>query len=300
MRHARAIARALCLIAVVMVMRPACAQAWLAEKGELGFTATYNDVFNTKHYLPNGDELDAGHTRTKTIGLAVAWSPSNRFMLTARLPYVMTQYHGEHPHPGSEVDDEHTHATVTDLRVELHYQAFEAPFAFAPYVATVVPVRDYAVFGHAAPGRGLAEQWLGFFAGKSLEPLLPGAYLQLHYSYAFVQEVVGIAHDRSNADLELGYFLTPAWVLQAIGSWQWTHGGIDVPIPPSNPLYPHHDQLADDEFLNVGAGIVWFAGDRTSAYLNYTTSVRGRNGHKLGQGLNLGLGYRPRGFGNSY
>ncbi|MFO1375766.1 MAG: hypothetical protein U1F14_01995 [Steroidobacteraceae bacterium] len=281
------------LVLLCATVADARAQAWLPEQGEWSYTLSYNDIFNKKHYLPDGSEVDVGHTRSKTVGLSVTWAPTDRLMLAAGIPFVRTEYHGPRPHVGTDVDDGHGQSTVTDLRLELHWQALRAPLALAPYVAAVIPTHDYEVLGHAAPGRGLHEYWVGFFAGKSLDAWLPRTYVQVRCNYAFVQEVVGIAHDRSNLDVELGYFFNPRLAVQAIGSWQWTHGGIDVPVPPSHPLYRYHDQLADDEFLNVGGGVVWFATAAASFYVNYTTSVRGRNGHKLDQGLNWGITYRP-------
>ena len=47
------------------------------------------------------------------------------------------------------------------------------------------------------------------------------------------------------------------WNLSAYGSWQWTHGGIDVPIPRTDPLFAFHDRLAADEFFNLGIGTGW-------------------------------------------
>lgn len=280
------------LVLLFATAADARAQAWLPDRGEWSYTLSYNDIFNKKHYLPDGGEVDVGHTRSKTLGLSVSYAPTDRLLLVAGLPWVHTDFHGERPHPDSHVD-EHGASTITDLRLEVHWQAIRGPFALAPYVAAVIPTHDYPVLGHAAPGRGLQEYWLGFFAGQSLDAWIPRTYVQLRGNYAFVQEVVGIAHDRSNLDVELGYFFNPRLAVQAIGSWQWTHGGIDVPVPPSHPLYPYHDQLADDEFLNVGGGVVWFATAATSLYVNYMTSVRGRNGHKLDQGLTWGFSYRP-------
>jgi outer membrane receptor protein involved in Fe transport len=139
----------------------------------------------------------------------------------------------------------------------------------------------------------LNEFAVGFWTGTALADWLPGSYVQLRYSYAFVQRVAGISHNHSNVDLETGYFLTPQWLVQASGSWQWTHGGIDIPVPPTSPLFPYHDQLADAEFFNLSGGLVWFASARTSVFFNYTQSLRGSDAHKVDQSVTLGLGYRP-------
>ena len=148
------------------------AQAWLPAKGSFGTAFTYNNVLNQKHYSPDGDEVDAGHTRSEAYGLSVAYSPTDKILLTAGIPYVRTRYWGDRPHPG-EIDNGDQHSTFTDLRLSVHYQALLEPFALAPYIAFVAPVKDYETLGHSAPGRGLNETWLGFWIGKNVSDWVP-------------------------------------------------------------------------------------------------------------------------------
>lgn len=270
----------------------ATAQAWLPEKGSFALNLDYADALSKKHYLPDGEEVDVGHTLSQTMALTASYAVSDRVSLMASLPWVRTRYTGERPHP-AEVDDGQAHSTVTDLYLAAHFQLALDPVAIAPYVAALVPTHDYATLGHAAPGRGLHEYWLGLYAGKSLHPWIPRTYVQARYNYAFVEEVAGIGHDRSNADLEAGYFLNERVSIRALVNWQKTHGGIDVPIPPSNPLYPYHDQLGAEGHLNVGGGASWTMNDRFGIYCSYMQSIRGENGHKLDRGLSLGVSYVP-------
>lgn len=188
------------------------------------------------------------------------------------------------------------HGSITDIHLALHYQAVEEPFAFAPYTAIVIPLRDYETLGHAAHGRGLEEFWLGFYAGKSLDPWIRGTYIQARYNYAFVEKVAGISHDRSNADLEIGWFMTPEWSIRALFSAVETHGGIPVPIPPTHPLFEFHDQLAAESLRNVGAGLSWSISDSADVYVLYSQSVRGKSAHKLDHGVTLGFGYSIAGL----
>ena len=87
------------------------AQAWLPAKGSFSAAFTYNNVLNLKHYTPEGDEVDAGHTRSATYGLNFAYSPTEKLMLVAGLPYVTTRYWGDRPHPG-EIDNGQDHSTL--------------------------------------------------------------------------------------------------------------------------------------------------------------------------------------------
>jgi hypothetical protein len=286
--------QSMCKIAALcMLLLPsfAVAQAWLPDRGTLGTSFVHNDIENNDHFLPDGDEIDVGHTRSFSDSLTVAYSPSDRWLLSVGVPYVRSRYHGDHPHAGTHIDDGTYRGTFTDLRAELHYQALEEPFAFAPYVALVVPMHDYPTLGHAAPGRHVGERWIGFFVGKSLDRWIPRTYIQGRYSFAFVQKVADVSHNRSNAELEIGYFLNSRWSVRALASWQRTHGGIDVPVPPTNRYYPYHDRLAAERYFQAGGGVAFGWSENSSVYLLYKTALSGANGHRLNNGFTLGFSY---------
>jgi hypothetical protein len=266
---------------------PVLAQAWLPTRGTLDSSVGYTNVLNRKHYLPDGSQADAGTTRIQTMAFKFQYGLSDRWTLSGGLPFVSSKYSGSRPHPG-HVDDGDPNQTFTDWRLGLHYQLTEGPIALAPYLQYSAPIKSYPVLGHAAPGRGLEELWAGFFAGRDLDRWLPRSYAQLRYNYAFVEKVVGVAHDRTNIEAELGYRASARWTLRAVLLWQQTHGGIDVPIPPSDPLFPYHDQLADESFTILGAGTSWAVSSRASIYLLGMHSVRGRNGHKVDRSISVG------------
>lgn len=268
------------------------AQAWLSEKGTLSYTLGYGDVFNKKHYLPDGGELDVGHTRVKSLAVSFTYALTDRLALSAGIPLVSSEYHGERPHVETAIDDSDYHTTLTDFSVELRFQAFAEPWALAPYVALAVPSHSYETLGHAAPGQGLMRYAAGFFAGKSLDPWIPRTYLHGRYGYTYLEPVAGIEHARSNLDLEIGYFVTPRLAVRALGLWQEAHGGIDVPVPRTDPLYPYHDQLGAESFVNVGGGASFSLTATVDVYATYLTSVRGRNGHKLDDGFGVGVSVR--------
>lgn len=280
--------------AICLACAPAVshAQAWLPEKGTLVFSVDYTEMLNKKHYTASGDEVDVGHTDTQVLSISALYGLTDRFTLKAGLPYIKTRYRG----PGlgghdTEIDDGTWHGTFTDLQVSLHYQATAGAVAFAPYVGAIIPTHDYVTLGHAAPGRGVDEYWLGFYLGTSLNEWIPRSYVQTRYNYAFVEKVAGISHDRHNVDLEIGYFLNPDWSVRVLGSWQDTDGGIDVPVPPSSPLFPYHDVLASASFLNVGGGVSWTINDRMAAYGLYMQALHGKNAHKVDHRVSVGISY---------
>lgn len=268
------------------------AQAWLPAKGSSSYAFDYTSVLNKKHYTSTGGEVDVGHTSSETLSIGVSYSPSDRVQISAALPYANTRYIG----PGggghhTPQDNGNWHGTFTDLQLSVHYQLADGPLAFAPYIGLVIPTNNYEFFGHSAPGRRLDEYWVGFYTAASLNDWLPRTYVQLRGNYAFVEKVQDIAHDRSNASLEIGHFLNDAWSLRALVTRVWTHGGIDVPVPVTSPLFPNHDRLAAEEMLNVGAGVSWSLNERMNLYGLYMQAIEGENAHKVDHRVSVGMSY---------
>ena len=278
--------------ALAFVSFGAGAQAWLPEKGSFSLSLDYTNILNKKHFTSVGKEIDAGHTDLQITTLSASYSPTDRIEISASLPMVTSRYRG----PGlgghdTENDNGLWHATATDLQLAVHFQVTDGPIGFAPYIGAVIPTHDYTTFGHSAPGRELDEYWLGFNTAASLNEWIPRTYVQVRYNFAFVEPVQGITHDRSNANLEIGYFLNQSLSFRALGSWQWTHGGINVPVALTSPLFPDHDRLAAEEFFNVGLGSTWSINDRISVYGLYMHALSGTNAHKVDHRVSVGVTY---------
>jgi hypothetical protein len=276
------------------------AQAWLPSAHETSAGVAYTDTFDTKHVTSAGQEIDAGHICYYTYTFAAAYSPTDRIMLNASVPLIRSVYHGAYPHP-TTTDDGSYHSTFTDLRVEAHYQLMLHPIAIAPYVAYSFPTHSYSIMGHAAPGRGLDETWLGAAIGISLDRWIPNSFLTSRFTYAVVEHVQGISHDKENIEASAGYYLTPYLSVEGLYQWQRTIGGLQFPGPPSetSPLFPYHDQLAATDFTNAGLGASWSYSDSSTFSAAYLEGLTGRNGHKLGREFSIAysygfFGFRPR------
>jgi hypothetical protein len=279
------------------------AQAWLAPKGEASFGAAYQNIYTRYHLFSEGEEFDGGRIRMNMAVFGLTYSFTDRLAASASVPYVSARYEGTRPHAAS-VDDGSYHSGFTDLRLDVRYNLLREPAMVTPFVSAIIPTRDYPTFAHAAPSSGLEQYLVGVSMGRRLDPILEAGFAQLRYSYAFAEEVLGVSHDRSNVDLEVGYFLTPSLGISAIGSYQKTHGGIELPLPGTpaaaafqgTPYYVHHDQLAQSNFLNVG-GIVSYALTGTvDVFASYQTMVWGRSVHAIQPGLAIGMswGFSPR------
>jgi hypothetical protein len=282
---------------------PARGQAWLAPKGEASFSFGYGDVFVNKHYLGTADnpgdnvETDYGHIRSQNFGIALSYGLTDRLAVSVGIPFIVTKYYGT---PGQNffphtipIDDGHYHGTFQDYRFDLAYQAFNGPIAVAPFVAAVIPSHAYTSFAHAAPGLDLRAYLLGASVGGRLDQLLPGSYVEVTYSYAFVQRLMGIRHDRSDGFLELGYFLTPSLAARGIASGHYTHGGVAFENPQTTPpeLFPIHDRIDKDSGIDLGGGLSYTLTGATTLSVSYLTQVQGRGGHKIKDALSLGVSY---------
>jgi hypothetical protein len=152
-----------------------------------------------------------------------------------------------------------------------------------------------------------------------LDRLVPGAFVQGRYSYGFVEPVndlsdIRLNGNRSNADLEVGYFVTPGLRVFLLGSGQLTHGGIDfipggpddfwpstmelVSTPEGAHAFRNHDRIDRFNYLNVGGGASVAFTDNVDLFGSYMWTATARNGHALSRALSLGLSVgfgRPRG-----
>jgi hypothetical protein len=290
--------RRLALSAGILWATTSHAQAWLPDGGTTSFGVSYTNTLDKKHTTATGFEVDVGHIRTINYGFAAAYSPSDRLMFAASLPLVQSRYYGPDPHP-TTTDDGDYHSTFTDLRTEVHYQLLlNDVFALAPYAAYVLPTHNYSVLGHAAPGRGLDELWMGLSAGLSMDKWIPRAYATATLTYAVVEHVQGISHDKENIEGSVGWFATPNLSVQAFVNWQKTLGGIDFTAPPNpaDPIFPYHDQLAAAGYTNVGVGGSWDYSDRSTFSLAYSEGLHGVNTHLIDHSISLIYSYGFFGF----
>lgn len=296
-------------VIVALAAAPIRAQAWLPPKGEATFSLGYGSVFVNKHYLGSLDnpgdsvESDYGHIRSQSVGLGFSYGVADSLAVAVGLPFVDSKFYGGGNLPAhclplgsnckNPVDDGHYHGTVQDYRVDVSYQAWNGIVAVAPFVAAVIPSHSYTSFAHSAPGRDLHEYLLGVSSGTRLDRLVAGSYVELTYSYAFVERVMNIRHDRSDFALEVGYYLTPSLGMRGIGTGTYTHGGVAFESPESTPLdlFPVHDQIAKTSGISVGGGLTYTLTGATTLYASYLTQVQGRGGHKIKDSFSFGMSY---------
>jgi hypothetical protein len=288
-------------ITLAVFAAPARAQAWLPAQGEGSVSLLFQDVLAKNHYFGTTPE-DLGRIRAETPVLDVTYGVTDKIAVSVSLPVVTSKYTGDAPHPQplypgvNRLDDGRYHTTVQDFRFNVRYNILKKRgLALTPFVGSIVPSHHYEIFAHAAPGRDLNELSFGLSAAKVFESHVPGVFVQATYSYGIAQQVLDIPHNHSNLNLELGYFVTPKLRVIGLSSGQITHGGIDdsFALGLDPVLFPVHDQISRDDFLDLGGGITYALSEKVDVFgsMIHALGAAQRNAHQLDRGLTVGLSW---------
>jgi len=278
------------------------AQAWLAPKGEGTVTVSYQNTFSPDHLDINGKAFDKGSIALHSVIVDTDYSLTYKLALRVVLPYMFGKYTGLVPH-SLPVDDGAYHSTFQDFTADLRYNVSQRPVVFTPFVRLVLPSHGYEQFAHAAVGRDVREFHAGINLGRRLDPILPKAFLQAQYSYAFVQRILDISPNRSNVAAQMGYYLTPRLSLLALMQWSHTYRGLDVDfsIPNHSNLtddeFLHHDQIGKIRLLDAGVGVSFAVNRKMEMDASWGRTVSGANSHFHASVLTLAI---SRTFGTKY
>jgi hypothetical protein len=282
---------------VAVAAAPARAQAWLPSQGEVSLAFVFSDSFVDEHDL-NGRRDRNSDIFTRSMLADVTFGVRDNLAISVALPIVSGKYvnQGTPPHPTIQ-DDGKYHTTLTDLRVDVRYNAFNRRnLVVTPFVTTVTPSHGYEYFAHAAPGRRVHELQMGAYVGSTIDGLLPGMFVQGRYGYGFQEKFLDFSHNRSLFSVESGYFATPDVRVFGMVSGQVTHGGLDLFVG-ANRVWPdaqwrNHDRITRENFVTAGAGIGWTVNDVIDVFGSYSRMVSARNTHVLNRGLQFGASIR--------
>jgi hypothetical protein len=237
-------------------------QAWLAPRGEASLSLGFAHLFATEHRDYQGNPAAPGSMLWNNVVADLTYSITDRFAVRVNLPFVISKYDGQYPHPvipGREnLDDGAWRGTFQDFLTEVRFRATTGAIAVTPFASLSVPSHYYEYYGHPAAGGKLVEGQIGVAAARLLDPLLPNAYVQLRYMFGMPEKVLGISHDRSQLSFDLGYLLGSAFTVRALGVWQKTHGGWQEPIdwpPPTSPEFQVHDQVRRADYFRLGGAV---------------------------------------------
>ena len=286
------------LCAFVLIPSAIEAQAWLSPKGEGTVSLSYQNQYVADHVFENGDAHDIGHIYSQALTLDVDYSLTSNLAVRVAVPFIAGKYDGPYPHQ-LPMDNGTYHSTFQDFTTDIRYRLTKRGTAVTPFFRAVIPSNSYTYFAHSAAGRDQREYHLGANFGRRLNPLIPNAYIQAQYSYAFVERVLGIAPNRSNIEAQVGYFLNPRISLMATGQWMYTHSGLDFnynlfQAGLSDDQWIHHDQIAKASLLDLGGGTSFAVTPSWLVFLTVARSIEGRNAHLHAAVVTIGV---SRSFG---
>jgi len=280
----------LVIVALISGGRPAAAQAWGPRAGEGGVTPTTQVIDHIGRIF--GDQrFDCCATTNVAIALDVDYGLTNRWSVSATLPFVFAKYNGEPPSPEfswlpyQEVDSCHClHGGFQDLGIGVHYNLMRVRRSFSLVTSASIgqPTHNYEYAGEAVIGFGLTELALSADASKRLDFIAPGLSVDGHYGYTIVERALDISHNRSNVRLTPSYAFRRHIEGHMILSWQHTHGGLQFPadIAPYPERYSEFHRLLRDNYFQAGAGVSynWHDWDLSMAVLG---TVSGSNTHNV-------------------
>lgn len=258
------------LAAFLLAAVPAAGQAWVPPAGVGSVNVTFQAIDNTGHLRTDGSKLDDGKSVDAVIYVEGESAFTDRLSFSVGIPLVFAKYigPGETPFNFLPVDSCYCwHSGWQDFGFTVRYNLANGAFALTPSVSAGVPSHDYDFRGEAVVGRNLKEMRIALDAGRRLDAISPKLSVQGRYSYAFVERVLDIPNNRSNATVEGAFLFTRKISARGLVSWQRTHGGLRFGshTPGAALAWPgevdtperlfQHDRLLADHNWRVGAGV---------------------------------------------
>jgi hypothetical protein len=285
------------------------AQAWVPLRGQGAVTASFQRINNTGHRLSDGFLAKGGQSVNQSVYIEADYAVTDRLSFTAGLPYVSGKYTDREPPPPPIPflpwdQCRCWQSGFQDFGLTARYNVLQASagtFSMTPSVSLGLPSHSYEYRGESALGRDLREVTIALDVGQRLDALSPNMSVVGRYSYGFVEKVLGIPNNRSNASVEGRYaFLDGRLAARGFGLWQVTHGGLRFgSIPPADLEVPgevntaerlfEHDRLLRDNNFRMGVGIS-YSFVQADLFASYIVYVSGSDTHS-GNALTLGVSW---------
>jgi hypothetical protein len=295
----------LTVVAFAAAATPARAQAWVAPAGLGSVTVAVQTINNTGHTDTDGVFVQMGRSTNTRIDIEADYAFTDRLSLSVGLPFVLARYTDPLPYgppiPFPARDDCRCWQSAwQDFGFMARYNVVNGAFALTPSVSVNVPSHDYEFRGEAVVGQRLKEVRIAVDAGQRLAAISPRLYVQGRYSYAFVERVIDIPNNRSNASVEGGFLITRRLSARGLLLWQRVHGGLRFGGSDSSALpFPgdvntpermfEHDRLLRDNNWRLGAGIT-YSMTRFDVFASYVEFVRGTDSHG-GRAFTVGVSW---------
>ena len=269
----------------------AWAQAWAPPAGVGAVNIVYQTIDNTGHRTTDGSMLKGYDSFSRAVLLEMDYAVTDRFSLTAGVPYLGAKYTGPLA-SFSQLPIDECHCWNhgwQDFGATARYNLLNGSFALTPSVSLGMPTHDYSYFGEAVLGRNLREVRIGIDAGQRLDAISPRLSVAGRYSYAFVEKVIDVPNNRSNVALESAFLVTRKLSARAVFSWQRTNGGLTAPEFDTQERFEQFDRLLRDNNFHVGAGAAYSL-PRIDVFASYAHYAGGNDTH-AGHAITAGISW---------
>jgi len=282
---------------ILLAAAPVSAQAWVPPAGVGAVNVIFQNVDHTGHLLTDGSNLPGFDSQSRGLLIGFDYAITDRLSFTADIPYVGSKYIGPLPgFFGIEIDDcfcwNHSFQDFGfTARYNLFGESFGA-FALTPSVGFGVPTHDYPFVGEAVVGRNLNELRLNLDSGVRLDAISPRLSVSGRYSYAFVERVLDLPNDRSNAYVSVGYLLSQSLAGSLDFYWQHSHGGVtndDFFAGVPDEVFFQFDRILKDNSFHIGGSLA-YSFSTLDVFGSYVAFVDGTDTH-LGRSITVGVSY---------
>jgi hypothetical protein len=283
-----------CLIilgALISVATAASSQAWVPPAGVGAVNLIFQDVDHTGHLLDDGTFLPGYESASQGLLLEADYAVTDRFSITAGIAYIRAKYLGPEPSFfGLPVDDCFCwNRDWQDAYITARYNLLNGTFALTPSVSYLFPTHDYDYFGEAVVGRNLRETRIAIDAGQRLDVISPRLSVSGRYSYAFVEEVLGLPNDRSNMAVSFGFLFTRKLSASVDFYWQRSHGGLKSTEFVTEEQWLQFDRLLKDNSFHFGGSIA-YSFPRVDLFASYIKFESGTDTH-TGRAITFGISW---------
>jgi hypothetical protein len=297
-------------VSLLLAFLPASAttafpQAWVAPAGVGAVTLAVQNLEYTGHTATDGEFFPVGTSVHNRIDIEADYAFTDRLSITAAIPIVFAKYTDDDPLPSFvpflPVDQCRCwHSGWQDFGFTARYNLANDAFALTPSVAVGVPSHEYNFQGEAVLGERLKELRIAVDAGQRLDVISSRLSIQGRYSYAFVEQVLDVPNNRSNAALEGAFLMARRLEARVLLAWQRVHGGLRVGSASGDPFEPpgevntpermeEHDRLLRDNNFRLGGGVVYSL-DTMDLFASYFALVQGNDSHG-GRAINFGVSW---------
>lgn len=291
--------------------------AWTPVKHEANLSIVFQQITFEGHFWRDGTKHEGDiPSRASVAILQYDYGLTDKLTVTARLPYVASNFtvtddpaniefrefvdQVQRNTPGGEafrsLDTGEYYATFQDFGFALRYNALDRGLVVTPLIGVTIPSHDYRTVGEAAPGPNRLALHTGINVGRLLDPFLPNMYVHARYTYSFVQPLLDVSLNRSNAEFEVGYALSPLVSVRALSAWSQVHGGLSYDDAfnaiETNPfLFLDHDRLLGGRYWHLGGGATVALTDSIDFDAAFLRFIAGADTH-YGVGLTIGATWR--------